>query len=79
MPLTGKTEVSGNDRRGSVCIPEEPLAFFYFFIAYKGSQRNASFLSKPAGQMLTAQEQMVSDLFGCDCFGQMMLNKSEQA
>lgn len=74
MPLAGKTEIGGNNRCGSVSISEEALAFLYFFIAHKGGQLNACFLSKPAGQMLTAQKQMVSNLFGCDCFGQMMLN-----
>lgn len=68
MTLAGKPKISGNDRCGSVCISEEALAFFYFFVAYKGSQRNACFLRKFAGQVLTTQEQMVSDLLGCDCF-----------
>ena len=64
MSLAGKAQISRNDRCGSVCISEEALAFFDFFVAYKSSQRNACFLRKSAGQVLTAQEQMVSDLFG---------------
>ena len=48
MPLAGKTQISSNNRCGSVCISEEAFPLLYFFIANEGGQWNTCFLSKSA-------------------------------
>ena len=74
MCLAGKAQKQSNGRDGFIRIAKEALGFLRFFVSDISGKRYSGITRKAAGEVLSAQIQMVGNLIGCDRFREMPLD-----